>query len=104
MGFENIEKQNKEVLRKGFEDQTSKEGLEEKMAIQRIMIGKIVEGSGMTDKDIALWIKENGEAMSYLLAEESEFVEDFVDGKTDKKDFIKKLEEVKELIKNRTIH
>jgi len=106
MGFEKISQQNNEepTQRAGFEDQTSKEGLGEKMNLQRAVLGKIVEGSGMGDKDILLWLEENGEAMSYLLEAESALIESFIDGMVDKEDFIKKLEETKDLLKNKTLH
>lgn len=104
MGFEKIGQQSDEPPIVGFEDQTSPEGLEKKMELQRMMTGKIVEGSGMGDEDIPPWLEENGEAMSHLLKEESAFIENFIDNKIDKKDFIKKLDEVKELLKDKTIH
>ncbi len=105
MGFENIEQQNNEPREKtGFEDQISREGLQKKAGLQIAVLGKIVEGSGMGDKDITLWLQENGEAMSYLLAAESLLIENFINDKMDKENFLEKLDETKELLRNRTLH
>jgi len=104
MGFEKISQQNSESTIVGFEDQTSQEGLEKKMETQRAVLDKIVEGSGMGDKDILLWLEENGEALSYLLANEPDIIENFIDGKASKEDFIKKLDTIRESLKTDTIH